>query len=100
MVRPRKRRRVCFCPEVTYFKPRGVPLQKLKEEILLPGEFEAIRLRYVIDLPQLEAAKQMRVSQATFHRILRSANRKIARALVKGDAIRISGHRQRDCRCR
>jgi predicted DNA-binding protein (UPF0251 family) len=92
MVRPRRRRRIRYCPEVTYFKPRGVALQNLDEEILAADELEALRLRYVKNLEQVEAAKKMNVSQATFHRILRSANRKMARAIVKGKAIRVEGH--------
>jgi len=54
-------------------------------------ELEAIRLKDLEGLEQEECAKQMGVSRATFQRILYSARRKVAEALVGGKAIRISG---------
>lgn len=89
MVRPRKIRKIRFSPEVTYFKPRGIPLQSLRDVNLEHDEFEAIRLKYVENLGQTDCAKKMHISQSTFQRILTSANQKIAEALVKGMAIRI-----------
>lgn len=89
MARPRKIRRIRFTPGVTYFKPRGVPLQSLEEVNLKHDEFEAIRLKYVDGLDQIVCAKNMKISQSTFQRILTSANQKIAESLVKGKAIRI-----------
>ncbi len=89
MVRPRKIRRTRFSPDVTYFKPRGVPLSKLREVSLEYDEFEAICLRYTKELDQHSCAKKMKISQSTFQRILASANQKIANALVQGLAIRI-----------
>ena len=44
MVRPIKPRRVYFDPNVTYFKPRGIPLSVLEEVDLAVDELEAIRL--------------------------------------------------------
>lgn len=89
MVRPRKIRRIGFTPGVTYFKPRGIPLADLSEMNLNHDEFEAIRLKYVKNLDQHGCAKEMKISQSTFQRILTSANQKIAKALVEGKAIRI-----------
>lgn len=89
MVRPRKRRHIRFRPGVTYFKPRGVPLRHLEEVALRPDEVEAIRLRHVKGYEQIDAAKKMKISQSTFHRILLSANKKIANSLINGKAIRI-----------
>jgi len=52
-------------------------------------EMEAFRLRHVHDLEQTEAAEKMRTSQSTYQRILYSAYKKIANALVNGKAIKI-----------
>lgn len=90
MVRPRIPRRIRFCPRVRYFKPRGIPLRALSEIPLNPDEVETIRLADLNELDQTEAAKKMKISQSTFQRILTSAHKKIAQALVQGKAIRIS----------
>lgn len=89
MARPRKIRRIKFNPEITYFKPRGVPLMQLDEVELGHDEMEAIRLKNLEDLDQTECAKKMKISQSTLQRILSSAYKKITEALVKGKAIKI-----------
>lgn len=89
MVRPRKPRRVMFDPNVTYFKPRAVPLSILEEVDLGVDELEAIRLCDLKGLNQIKAAKRMRISQSTLGRILNSAHKKIAEALTEGKAIKI-----------
>ncbi len=91
MTRNRKQRRVGFLPEITYFKPRGVFLSDLKEEVLAEDELEAIRLVDMEGKDQLESAKQMAVSQSTLHRILLTARKKIATSLVLGRAINLKG---------
>jgi len=80
---------VCFSPGVTYFKPRGIPLQDLEEVVLMPDELEAIKLYKVDLLEQTQAAKRMKISQPTFARIIDSAYKKVADAIIKGKAIRI-----------
>ena len=52
-------------------------------------ELEALRLKNIMDLEQVECAKLMHTSQSTFQRILSSAYKKITEALIKGKAIRI-----------
>lgn len=89
MVRPRRPRMVRFDPNVTYFKPRAVPLSMLEEVDLGVDELEAIRLCDFKNLDQIEAAKKMKISQSTLQRILTSARKKVAEALVKGKAIKI-----------
>ena len=91
MPRPPKCRRVEFMPEVTVFKPAGVRLAEMEEEILLLEELEALRLKDVEGLEQEECADRMQVSRPTFQRVLSSAREKVARALVEGKAIRIEG---------
>ncbi|MCK4856902.1 MAG: DUF134 domain-containing protein, partial [candidate division Zixibacteria bacterium] len=84
-------RRVDFLPQVTYFKPAGVPLAHLQEVRLSIEEAEAIRLKDMEGLAQDECAKKMSVSRPTFARILLSARQKMADALLNGKAIRIEG---------
>ena len=91
MPRPRICRRVKFLPETTYFKPAGVPLRELEEVVLTVDEFEAIRLKDMERLEQEECAKKMKISQPTFFRLLNSARKKIADAIVNGKAIKIEG---------
>lgn len=90
MTRPKKDRCLKFNPEVLYFKPRGIPLSTLEEEELFHDELEALKLHDVDGLDQIEAAKKMNVSQPTFGRILDKAYKKIAIAIVKGKAIKIT----------
>ncbi len=78
-----------FNPDVIYFKPQGIPLRMLEEVVLRADELEALKLYDVDGLEQTKAAEKMKISQPTFARILDSANKKIAEALVKGKAIRI-----------
>jgi len=89
MVRPRLCRRIRFNPNVTYFKPQGVPMRLLEIIELTTEEVEALRLRNMKDLEQEEAAKKMNTSQSTFQRILSSAYKKITEALIEGKAIKI-----------
>ena len=89
MVRPRKIRCIRFDPNVSYFKPRGIPLRYLEEVRLELEEAEALRLNDVEQLEQHAGAKRMRISQSTFQRILSSARNKVADAVIHGKAIRI-----------
>ena len=89
--RPKKCRWVCGEPSVTFFKPRGIPMMVLDRVSLAVEELEAVRLKDLEGLDQVKAAANMNVSQPTFHRILDSAHRKIADALVRGKAIKIEG---------
>ncbi len=54
-------------------------------------ELEALRLKDVVELDQIACAEQMEISRTTFQRILHSARRKIAQALLEGQAINIEG---------
>ena len=89
MPRPRLCRRIRFDPEVVYFKPRGVPMSCLKIVELTLEEVEALRLKNIQNLSQVECAEKMHTSQSTFQRILTSAYQKISTALIEGRAIKI-----------
>jgi len=56
---------------------------------LTTEEVEALRLKNIKDLDQIECVKLMKTSQSTFQRILSSAYKKITEALIKGKAIKI-----------
>ncbi|ABY94319.1 MULTISPECIES: DUF134 domain-containing protein [Thermoanaerobacter] len=91
MPRPPKCRWVRSEPNVTHFKPVGVPMSMLDEVILTVEELEAIRLKDLEGLEQEECAEMMKVSRPTFFRIINSARQKVADALVNGKAIRVEG---------
>jgi len=91
MVRPKLCRRVRFRGNFHYFKPQAIPLKELSEVVLTVDEFEALRLKDKLGLDQIESAEKMNISQSTFHRILESARKKIAEAIVDGKAIKIHG---------
>jgi len=91
MPRPKRWRWIGFRPEVTYYKPRGVPLRLLSEIKLSMDEVEALRLADYQGMDQIKAAKAMQVSQSTFQRILTAARRKVSEVLVEGKALRIEG---------
>jgi predicted DNA-binding protein (UPF0251 family) len=91
MPRPRLCRRVAFQPNITYFKPAGIRLIELQESTITVDEFEAIRLKDYEGKEQEECARMMNISQPTFHRIVLSARKKIADAIVNGKALKIEG---------
>ncbi len=91
MPRPVKHRRVEYVPEVTYFKPAGVPMRELDEVTITLEELESIRLKDLDGLEQEDCAEKMHVSRPTFQRVLIGARNKVAKALVEGKAIRVEG---------
>ncbi|MFH1024741.1 MAG: DUF134 domain-containing protein [Planctomycetota bacterium] len=93
MPRPVCPRHVRFRPGVTFFKPAGVPSRVLGEITLALDELEALRLADFQGLYQDQAAKKMKISRPTFGRIVESARKKVADALVNGKALRMEGGR-------
>ena len=91
MPRPFCRRRIAGNPAAAIFKPVGIPMSKLDELVMTLDEFEALRLADLDGLYQEQASEQMNVSRTTFSRIIASARRKLADALVHGKAVRIEG---------
>ena len=90
MARPKKYRCIRCKPDATYFKPRGIPLVDLEEIALSLDEIEAMRLADYEGLYQEQAAEKMNISRQTFGRIIESAHKKVAEALVKGKALKIA----------
>lgn len=91
MARPKCPRLVGDLPSVTFFKPRGIPLSQIDTIELTFDELEAIRLADLESQYQEQAAERMGISRATFGRVLESAHKKVADALISGKAIKIEG---------
>ena len=91
MPRPFKNRKISVTPDVTYFKPRGVPMRFLESITLGHDELEAVKLADLEEMYQEQAAQKMGVSRQTFGNIINSARKKIADAMVNGKAIKIEG---------
>jgi predicted DNA-binding protein (UPF0251 family) len=91
MGRPPWCRRVEGSPPASLFKPAGIPARELQEVVMTLDEFEALRLSDHLGFYQEEAAVRMRVSRPTLGRILETARRKVAEALVLGKVLRIEG---------
>jgi uncharacterized protein len=89
MPRPRLGRRIRFDPNITFFKPQGVPMSTLEIVELTSEEAEALRLKNIKDFDQNTCAEKMKTSQSTFQRILSSAYKKVSLALIEGKAIKI-----------
>ncbi|MHC1728371.1 MAG: DUF134 domain-containing protein [Syntrophobacteraceae bacterium] len=93
MSRPKCCRRISGKPACSVFMPIGVTVQPVEEILLSIDEFEAIRLADLEGLYQESGAERMSVSRQTFGRILESARRKVATAIVSGYTLRIAEER-------
>lgn len=88
--RPKKYRIVKQDPKISQFSPRGRP-GRPDEANLTMDEFEAMRLADYLGMGQKEAAQHMHISQPTFSRVLKTARKIIAEAIVSGKIIKIQG---------
>jgi len=91
MARPKYCRCIANIPDKNYFKPRGIPSALIEEVVLSLDEMEAVRLADFDGLYQEQAAAMMNISRPTFGRIIESAHKKIADALLHGKALKIEG---------
>lgn len=89
MSRPRLCRNITQDPNVTFYKPVGIPIQSIEVVKITHEEWEALRLKHEKKLNQIEAAKQMHTSQSTFQRIITTAQEKIGSAIIQGKGIEI-----------
>ncbi|MCA9729717.1 MAG: DUF134 domain-containing protein [Candidatus Eisenbacteria bacterium] len=83
MARPHKCRRVALSPAATAFKPAGVPIRNLEVTRLRLDELEALRLADLEGCYHEEGARRMKISRATFGRLVENARRKVAHALFE-----------------
>jgi len=91
MSRPCCQRAINNFSKFEVFKPNGIPLSELEEIILSLDELEALRLSDLEGLYQDAAARAMDISRQTFGRIIASARKKTANAILNGKALRITG---------
>ena len=83
-----KKPRICGCTfRGKAFKPTGIPMSEVQQILLSREELETLRLCDLDDLTQEEAGRKMEISRGTVQRILASAHRKVAQALVDGSAL-------------
>ncbi len=75
MARPKKNRKINCQLNAYYFKPSGIPLIDLESIVLEKDEVESIRLADYESLSQEDAAAEMKISRATFGRIIKSARK-------------------------
>lgn len=96
VMRPKKCRHLCCNVNANYFKPRGIPLNELAEVSLQADELEAIKFADLDGLYQEDAALKMKISRQTFGRIIESAHKKIADAIINGKALKLETHNKGD----
>jgi predicted DNA-binding protein (UPF0251 family)/predicted Fe-Mo cluster-binding NifX family protein len=90
-MRPRKKRFVRSNPLARFYKPRGIPLRDMEIVTLKDEEWEAINLADYKGLKQEDAARLMGISRPTFSRLISSARKAVASALIEGAALEIGG---------
>lgn len=91
MPRPRKCRRICCMPAHQSFGPLERTSDSGKVIEMTVDEFEAIRLIDLEGMSQEECANLMNVARTTAQAIYISARVKLAKCLVKGIRLHISG---------
>ena len=91
MPRSKKTRWIRKHPPISVFKPAGVPTRGVEHVTLRLDEYEALRLADYEGLKQQQVAERLGVSRPTVSRILESARKSVASALVEGKALFIEG---------
>ena len=89
MPRQKKHRTVKCNPTAYYYKPQSIPLAMLEEVVLEIDELESLRLADYLANSHEEAAAKMKISRATFGRIVEKARNKMVDAILHGKAIKI-----------
>lgn len=87
------RKRCCGIVEEIPYCRRFIPEGEMSSgsiELFLE-ELESLRLKDVVELDQNDCALKMGLSRSTFQRVLNSARRKVALALLEGQIINIEG---------
>lgn len=87
--RKRKDRNIDADHSEICFKPCGIKGNLLKTIIVYEDEMEAIRLSDFESLYQQECADRMLISRTTFSRLVESARKKIADALLNQKVIKV-----------
>jgi predicted DNA-binding protein (UPF0251 family) len=90
-MRPKKERIVSAPPKVLVFKPAGIPAAALEKVQLTIDEFEAVRLADFYGYDQETSARKMGISRPTFTRLIETARKKIADAIINSKELVIEG---------
>lgn len=97
MARPRKPYK-CSCPDrirlESIYKPAGIPVGQLETISFFHDELEAMHLCDNLGKTQEDAGLCMGVSRGTVQRLLASARKKVALALVKQQALVITSRQK------
>ena len=91
MPRPHKCRRIAAQPGTSCFKPAGITGRALTQVELRLDELEALRLADLEGLYHDAAAERMGVSRPTFSRLIATARRKVADALLNSRMLTFKG---------
>lgn len=97
MPRPRKQRCCRRYQADRVYKPQGIPMTQIGTSVLSLDQFEAVRLCDIENLDQAEAGVRMGVSRGTVQRLLYSARRQIAEAILNNDALVINLRESEGC---
>lgn len=95
MARPGKARLICRMPRHCHFTATDNPTSGIN---LAVEEYEVIRLMDYTGMTQAECAKQMNISRATVQALYTEARKKLARFLVEGTYMEISGGNYQLCK--
>jgi len=87
--RKRKNRNINVDHSMLSFKPCGLTRDTLEEIVIYEDEMEAIRLSDFESLYQQECADKMGISRTTFSRLVESARKKIADALLNQKLLNV-----------
>ncbi len=90
-MRPKKTRWVKCATAPRLFEPQPRGRASKRAIVLSLDEFEAVRLLDHERLSQIQVARHMRVGRSTVSRIVSSARRKIAKALVDISVLKVEG---------
>ena len=82
---------VNFEHQLRHFRPENLEEGTFEGIVLTVDELEAMRLSFLEDLSQTEAAACMEIHQSTFQRTLRRALEKVTEAFVYGKSVKIEG---------
>ncbi|MBN1501375.1 MAG: DUF134 domain-containing protein [Spirochaetes bacterium] len=91
MPRRKKCRNLQGPPGCNSFKPKGIPGKFLKKVIISLDEYESIRLADYDNLDHEGAAVKLGVSRSVFTRLVDTARKKVAVALIEGCELSIEG---------
>ena len=91
MARPCKRRRICAMPGCGRFGPEGSRGSDRQAVTMTLDEYESIRLIDLEGMTQEQCAAQMNVARTTAQAIYNGARKKLAKCLVNGQELMITG---------